>query len=153
MGVHVHIAVVVERVSEEAWQRIYEMACRAAARWTPPPLSAGWRSIGNVRVAQYTTDIENANGLHLVGDAQTLAIGEGFIFPAALGKYECNDAESPASSYDVLLAVAHRNASPEQQLHYRDLFGAKTQGLPYSHAHRCAGAAGRALSMNMLGEG
>jgi hypothetical protein len=31
----------------------------------------------------------------------------------------------------VLLAVAHRNVSPGQQLLYKDLFGAKTQGLPY----------------------
>lgn len=122
MGVHVHIAVVVERVSEEAWQRIYELARQVARRWTPPPLSATWRNIGNVRVAQYTADIENANGLHLIGDAQALATGESFIFPGALGRCERNDSGPIASSNDVLLAVAHRNVSPGQQLLWVWLF-------------------------------
>jgi hypothetical protein len=131
MGIHVHLAIVVERVSETTWQHIYKKACRTAASWTPAPLSLTLRDIGVVRVAQYTPDIENPDGLHIVGDAKTLTTGESFIFPVTLGGRRHNHSESVEPGYDVLVAVARRNASATQQLPYGDLFGAKTQGFPY----------------------
>jgi hypothetical protein len=86
MGVRVHLAVVVDRVSDAAWHGIYEKARRVARHWTPRPLSIAWRQIGAVRVAQYVLDIEAADGLHLVGDAETLTTAESFVFPARLGR-------------------------------------------------------------------
>lgn len=124
-----YLAITTERVSEQAWQRIYEMACRVASRWTPPPLAVAWRNIGTVRVAHYTPDIEDENGLHIVGDAKTLTIGESFVFPRALRRYGHSASIEP--DHDVLLAVARRNAPAAQQLPYGQLFGAKTQGFPY----------------------
>jgi len=67
MGVRVHLAVVVDRVSDATWHGIYEKARRVVRHWTPHPLSIAWRQIGAVRVAQYVLDIEAADGLHLVG--------------------------------------------------------------------------------------
>ena len=131
MGIRVHLAIVAERVSEPTWRHIYESACRVAARWTPAPLSLTLREIGVVRVAQYTPDIENPDGLRIVGDAKTLTTGESFIFPATLGGHRHDHSESVEPRYDVLVAVAHRNALATQQLPYHDLFGAKTQGFPY----------------------
>lgn len=131
MGIHVHLAMVVERVSEATWQRIYAKACRVAARWTPAPLSLARRDIGIVRVAHYTPDIENPDGLHIVGDTKTLTTGESFVFPVTLGRRRHNHSESVEPEHDALVAVARRNASATQQLPYCDLFGAKTQGLPY----------------------
>lgn len=129
MGIHVHLAIVMERVSEKTGQRIYERACRVASRWTPPPLSVAWRDIGAVRVAHYTPAIENADGLHIVGDAKTLTTCESFMFPVTLGRHRHSGSIEP--NYDVLVAVARRNAPATQQLPYRNLFGAKTQGFPY----------------------
>ena len=131
MGIHVHLAVVAERVSEATWQHIYEKACRVAARWTPAPLSLSSRNIGVVRVAQYTPNIENSCGLHIVGDAKSLTTGESFVFPAILGGHRYNHSGSVEPGHDVLVAVARRNALATQRLPYSDLFGAKTQGLPY----------------------
>jgi len=86
MGVRVHLAVVVDRVSDATWRRIYEKARRVAKHWTPRPLSLAWRQIGAVRVAQYVLDIEAADGLHVVGDLETLTTAESFVFPARLGR-------------------------------------------------------------------
>jgi hypothetical protein len=131
MGIHVNLAIVVERVSKTAWQRIYEKACRVATQWTPAPLYLGWRDIGAVRVAQYTLDTESPVGLNIVGDAKTLTTGESFVFPVTLGMHRHNHAAPAQSRYDVLVAVARQDASTTQQLPHDDLFGAKTQGFPY----------------------
>ena len=131
MGIHVNLAIVAERVSEKTWQRVYQTARQVATRWEPPPLSVAWRDIGNVRVAQYTTDIENTDGLHIVGDTKTLTIGESFIFPVTLGRHRHTHFRSNKSTYDVLVAVARENGPATQQLSFTDLFGAKTQGFTY----------------------
>jgi hypothetical protein len=131
MGVYVYLAVTDERVSEAIWQRIYEKARRVAMRWTPAPLSLAWRDIAGIRIAQYTSDIESSDGLHIVGDAGTLTTGESFRFPVTLGRGGRDQSESVEPGCDVLFAVARRNAPMTQQSPYRDLFGAKTQGFPY----------------------
>jgi hypothetical protein len=140
MGIHVHLAVAAERVSDTAWQRIYDKARRVVKHWTPRPLSLAWRHIGAVRVAQYGLDLETPEGLHLVGDAETLTTGESFRFPARLDRAapRRDQADPPATSdCDVLVAVARWRASAGvghptwRHPTWRDLLGAKTQGLPY----------------------
>lgn len=135
MGIYVHLAIVPERVSAAAWHAIYDRARRVAQQWTPRPLSLAWRQIGAVRVAQYTLDIEGPEGLHIVGDAETLTTGESFRFPAQLAT--TTPAPQPASppatgDDDVLVAIARRDGAPAVRLApRRNLFGSKTQGLPY----------------------
>jgi len=135
MGVHLHLAVVTDRVSDAAWHEIYEKARRVAKQWTPRPLALAWRHIGAVRVAQYSLDIDTTDGLSFVGDAETLTTGESFVFPATLDHptLRRNRAGAQATSEDdVLVAVARRNDPEAASLvHWRDLLGAKTQGLPY----------------------
>jgi hypothetical protein len=135
MGVHVHLAVVVDRVSNAAWTDIYDKACRVASQWTPRPLSSAWRQIGAVQVAQYGLEIELADGLHIVGDAASLTTAESFVFPAMLDRAPSlrdRDGSQTASDADVLVAVALRNARrPVPAPPWRHLFGGKTQGLPY----------------------
>jgi len=135
MGVYVHLAVVKDRVSAAAWRRIYEKARHVAKHWTPRPLSLGWRRVGAVRVPQYTRDIENREGLHLVGDADTLITGESFIFPKKLPRSTSwrKRAGSPATpDGDVLVAVAYRSEpEPIPLAHGCELFGNKTLGLSY----------------------
>jgi len=135
MGVHVHLAVREDRVSRAAWREIYKKARRVAKQWTPRPLSLAWRHIGAVRVAQYALDIDATDGLSLVGDAETLTTGESFVFPATFDHptFRRNRAGAQATSDDdVLVAVARRN-DPQvaPPVRWRDLLGAKTQGLPY----------------------
>ena len=135
MGAHVHLAVAVDRVSDAAWDAIYDRARRVAQQWTPRPLSLAWRQIGAMRVAQYSLALETPEGLHLVGDADTLATGDSFVFPARLDRAEAwRDREGPpaTSEDDVLVAVARRH-DPEaaRRVPWRDLLGAKTEGLPY----------------------
>lgn len=76
MGIDVDLAVIEERISEATWREIYEKARRVAKQWAPRPLALGWRQIGAVRVVPYTLDIETAEGLHIVGDADTLTAAE-----------------------------------------------------------------------------
>ena len=134
MGIHVNLAVTTERVSPTAWQEIYDKARRVAKQWTPRPLSLAWRHIGAVQIAQYDLDLETPEGLHLVGDAETLTTGESFMFPARLDR-EAPRRErkgSPTSSDgDVLVAVARYASTGAERVTWRDLLGAKTQGLPY----------------------
>lgn len=135
MGIHVHLAVVADRVSDAAWHSIYEQGRRVAAQWTPRPLSLAWRQIGAERVAQYDLDIEGADGLHIVGDAETLATGESFVFPAVLDRSapRGDRADPPAvPEGDVLAAVALRNEPASALgLPWCDVLGEQTQGLPY----------------------
>jgi hypothetical protein len=134
MGVHVHLAIVEDRVSEAAWHRVYEKMRRVAKQWSPRPLSVAWRQIGAVQVAQYTLDIESGSGLHIVGDAESLTIGESFQIPARLGHAPQRDrASSPATSQDDVLVAVACEQDPEMQhpVHYRHVFGAKTQRLPF----------------------
>lgn len=132
MGVHVHLAVAVDRISRTAWREIYDKARRVAKQWTPRPLSVAWRQIGAVRVAQYTLDLETTDGLHIVGDAETLTTGESFRFPANPGcASPSSDGPLTPSHDDVLVAVARRNDPEAEPRCWHDLFGAKTQGLPY----------------------
>lgn len=133
MGVYVHLAVVVDRVSDATWHRIYKKARRVAKHWTPRPLSMAWRQIGAVRVAQYVLDIEAAEGLHLVGDAETLTTAESFVFPARLDRGGvCRRGSLATSHEDVLVAIARRHTREAAgRLCWCDLFGEKTQGLPY----------------------
>lgn len=135
MGVHVHLAVVADRVSDAVWHRIYEKARRVAKQWTPRPLATAWRQMGAVRVVQYALEIETTEGLHLVGDAETLTTGESFVFPATLvrrAKPQGLDSSPSAAHDDVLVAVASQldpDAACTPAL--CNLLGAKTQGLPY----------------------
>lgn len=76
MGVHVNLTVACDRVSDDTWRVIYERARLVATRWTPRPLSIGSRQVGAVRVLQYVLDVESEGALRIVGDAETLAIGE-----------------------------------------------------------------------------
>jgi hypothetical protein len=156
MGVRVYLTVACERVPDETWEAIYERARLVATRWTPRPLSIGMRQVGAVRVPQYALDIEREGALRIVGDAETLAIGELFVFPSWLPDSEdwidayvdaCNDEDSPdpyddddwldadlriIPDGDVLLAVA-ASGDPDRVPHPRscDLFGDKTVGFPY----------------------
>ncbi len=133
MGIHVYLAVFADRVPAATWQVIYDKARRVATQWTPRPLSTAWRQIGAVRVAQYSRDIEASDGLHIVGDAETLTIGESFVFPARLDRAAswCALKGPPAVDDDVLVAVARWMHDPEGAPPWRGLLGAKTQGLPY----------------------
>lgn len=139
MGIHVQLSVFADRVSDDVWQAIYEKARRVATQWTPRPLAAAWRHIGAVRVAQYTLEIETPDGLHLVGDAETLTAAESFVFPAKLERrgWSRNSKGSPSSvqatsQSDVLSAVAGLVAGTTvDPAGLCNLFGAKTQGLPY----------------------
>jgi hypothetical protein len=133
MGVYVHLAVVTDRVSDAAWQEIYEKARRVAKQWAPRPLSLVWRHIGSVRVAQYSLDIETTEGLHIVGDAESLLTGESLVLPAQLDRPAVRSARggrSVTSDGDVLVAVVRRSDSGIA-LRWSDLLGNKTQGLPY----------------------
>jgi hypothetical protein len=49
VGIHVHLAVIAERISQEVWQQIYDQARRVATQWTPRPLAFVWRHIGAVQ--------------------------------------------------------------------------------------------------------
>ena len=135
MGIEVCLAVREDRVSKTEWREIYEKARRVAKQWTPRPLSLGWRQIGSVQVVQYALDIETAEGLHIVGDAETRTNAESFLFPARLESYASRRTRhgSPvASGDDVLVAVARYLACGAEELTcWRDLLGAKTQGFPY----------------------
>jgi len=135
MGICVYLAVVEARVSEAAWREIYKKARRVATQWTPRPLSLGWRQIGALRVVQYTLDIETAEGLHIVGDAETLTTAESFVFPSRLescASRRPRDSSPVSSDDDVLVAVARYLACGADELVlWRYLLGAKTQGFPY----------------------
>jgi hypothetical protein len=135
MGVYVHLAVAVDRVSDAAWHAIYERARRVAKQWTPRPLSLAWRRVGEEKVVQLVLEVETTEGLRLVGDAETLTSGETFVFPAKLTPpIVGRDREgSPDSSDgDVLVAVGRPDVPDDAHLvHWRNLFGDKTQGFPY----------------------
>jgi hypothetical protein len=139
MGIHVNLAVFADRVSDDVWQAIYEKARRVAKQWTPRPLATAWRHIGEVQVAQYTLEIETSEGLHLVGDAETLTTAESFVFPARLdrrGLPRASRDSSPSvqatSQGDVLSAVAGLLAgNAVYPVGLCGLLGPKTQGLPY----------------------
>jgi hypothetical protein len=134
VGIHVHLAVATERVSPAAWQEIYDKAHRVANQWTPRPLSLAWRYIGAVQIAQYGLDFETPEGLHLVGDAETLTTGESFRFPARLDRVTPRRKRKgllATSDDDVLVAVARYVSTGAERVTWRDLLGAKTQGLPY----------------------
>lgn len=134
MGVHVHLAVATDRVSDAAWRKIYEKARHVASLWVPRPLGIAWRNIGVVRVVQYTPHLETTEGLHIVGDMESLRIGESFVFPATLA-HACVRRvvkSSPAPSHDdALVAVAAEQAGKKPTVNVLRLLGAKTQGLPY----------------------
>ena len=113
MGIHVHFAVATDRVSDAAWREIYEKARHVASLWAPRPLGIAWRNIGVVRVAQYTPHLETTEGLHIVGDMESLRTGESFVFPATLAHACVVRAvkRSPAPSHDdALVAVAAEQA-------------------------------------------
>lgn len=134
MGIHVYLAVAEDRVSDAAWREIYEKARYVAYRWAPRPLGLAWRYIGAVRVAQYTPNLESTEGLHIVGDAESLRTGESFVFPAMLGHASVRRTarSSLAPSHDdVLVAVAAERAGKESTADVLRLLGAKTQGLPF----------------------
>ena len=105
-----------DRVSDAVWHRIYEKARRVAKHWTPRPLSLAWRQIGAVRVAQYGLDIEAADGLHLVGDAETLTTAESFVFPARLGRVAARWSGSLVTSQDDVLVALARQHAPKAAL-------------------------------------
>lgn len=131
MGITLHLAVDVDRMSETHWREIYDRARRVATQWIPRPLSTGWRHIGAVRVVQYCLEIETPEGLHIVGDAESLTTAESFVFPAKLPRGPRRDGAA-ASDDDILVAVARCFASDGMQLApWCDLLGQKTQGLPY----------------------
>lgn len=138
-GIHVKLAVFADRVSDDVWHAIYEKARRVATQWTPRPLATAWRHIGEVRVAQYTLEIETSAGLHLVGDAETLTTAESFVFPARLDRLgRARDSKCSPSSIqdrsqdDVLSAVAGLLAGETVcPVGLCNLLGSKTQGLPY----------------------
>jgi len=131
MGVRVHLAVVADRVDDAAWRSIYADARRVAAAWTPQPIAAAWRRIGAEKVVQYTTDVERPDGLHIVGDAVSLTTAERFVFPSTLVPAFSRDrAQSPGDG-DVLVAVARSRRGVPTGLGWWELFGDKTQGLPY----------------------
>lgn len=134
MGIHVSLAVCVQRVSDATWRDIYEKARRVASEWSPRPLSPGWRQIGTIRVPQYGLEIETKEGLEIVGDAETLLTAQRFVFPARLEPLVWPDEENPKVPLDedVLLAVGRwSTAETSWRVGWRDLFGARTQGLPY----------------------
>ncbi len=151
MGIRVHLAVVTDRVSDDAWRGIYDQARRVASQWIPRPLSLAWRQIGEVQVGQYGLDLETPEGLHIVGDAESLTTGESFDFPARLGRAVRRDREgsSGASDEDVLVAVARwLGSGTELGVAWRDLLGEKTQGLPY---HRLIVALGLLVEHSLPG--
>jgi hypothetical protein len=139
MGIHVQLSVFADRVSDDMWQAIYEKARRVATQWAPRPLGAAWRHIGVVRVAQYTLDIETSDGLHLVGDAESLTTADSFVFPVRLdrrglphGSRDSRSAAQAISQGDILSAVARLlDGNPVHPAGLCNLLGAKTQGLPY----------------------
>jgi hypothetical protein len=125
MELRVHLAVLEHRVPTAVWDQIYEKARQVTSRWMPRPLSPGWRRIGGVRVEQYSLDIETAEGLVIVGDAETLTTGDSFVVPKRL-----EDIAPPAD--DVVADIVRSNV-PEiaECVPWSDLFGAKTYRLPY----------------------
>lgn len=135
MGVYVHLDIVIDRVSDAAWHAIYERARRVAKQWIPRPLSLARCQVSAVQVAQYVLDVETADGLRLVGDAETLTTGESFVFPAKLTPpmfWHHREGSPAPSDDDLLVAIAGPDvADHARQLQWRRLFGAKTQGLPY----------------------
>lgn len=132
MGIYVHLAVATERITDAAWLEIYDRARRVATQWQPRPLSLGWRDIGGVHVVQYHLDIETPEGLHIVGDAESLTTGESFLFPRQLRRGGSGAEQEPPEGLDVLVDVARWMTSAGDAPHsWRDLLGEKTQGLPY----------------------
>lgn len=132
MGIHVHLSVVPDRIDVPTWQQLYEDARRIAREWTPRPLGITLRHIGRERVGQYSTDLEHADGLYIVGDAESLMTGESFVFPARLPSPWTHEAVSTECDDDILPAVvAHTDDALAPRLHFCELFGHKTQGLPY----------------------
>ncbi len=131
MGIHVHLAVIADRVPDAAWRAIYDRACRVAKEWIPRPLSIGWRQIGAVRVAQYCHDLETAEGLCIVGDAESLTTADRFELPARLDRTVAWR-DPGAADDDVLVAVARwMGAGTAPRVPWCELLGRKTQGLPY----------------------
>jgi hypothetical protein len=133
MGIRVYLAVDDERVSEARWREIYEKARRVAREWIPRPLSLAWRDIGAVQVEQYCLDVETPEGLYIVGDAESLTTAESFLFPARLERAARGERGIwGASGDDVLVAVASwLGVGIEGGRSWCELFGDKTQGLPY----------------------
>lgn len=133
MGIRVYLAVAEERVSEAKWREIYDKARRVAKEWIPRPLSLAWRDMGAVQVEQYCLDVETPEGLYIVGDAESLTTAESFLFPARLERtVRWVRGERAVSGDDVLVAVASwLGAGTSGGRSWRELFGDKTQGLPY----------------------
>jgi hypothetical protein len=133
MGISVHLAVVAARVSDAAWRELYEKARHVALHWRPRPLSSGWRNIGAVRVAQYTPQFETTEGLHFVGDAESLTTAESHMFPVTLAHHSAPRgtwSRRPSSQADVVVTVA-AELGERTSTDVQYLLGAKTQGLPY----------------------
>ena len=133
MGISVHLAVVAGRVSDAEWRKLYEKARHVALHWRPQPLSNGWRNIGAVRVIQYTPQFETTEGLHFVGDAESLTTAESFVFPATLTHRSAPRgpwSRLPSFQDDVVVAVA-ADLGEGARTDIQYLLGAKTQGLPY----------------------
>lgn len=132
MGIRVHLAVIADRISEDEWRGIYARARRVVQQWIPRPLALAWRQVGGVRVGQYGFEIERPDGLHVVGDAETLATAESFVFPASLERVRRVREGACAGGEDVLVAVAGwLGSGTEWRVSWCDLFGEQTRGLPY----------------------
>ncbi len=131
MGTRVYLAVA-DRVSEAEWREIYDRARRVASQWIPRPLALAWRQIGEVQVWQYCLEIESPEGLHIVGDAESLTTAESFVVPAKLGGGVRGEGAPEASDEDVLVGVARwPDSGTARRASWRELFGDKTQGQPY----------------------
>lgn len=139
MGLHVHLAMFADRVSDEVWQTIYEKARRVAKQWRPRPMAVAWRHIGKVPIVQYTLEIETPAGLRFDGDAETLTGAETFFFPARLERRGQRQGSTSSASptrtgrqADVLSVIAGpRGDDLERAVGLCTLFGPKTQCFPY----------------------
>jgi hypothetical protein len=132
VGIHVHLYVATEAISDSCWSKVYEESLHVLAQWPDPPLGVRSLSVAGLEIVAYTRTCEHGAGWSMVGDARSMRSAECFQFPRALPRrYQGSMRDgSPGSAEDLLVRIV-TTTGEEPYTGPTNLFGNKTQGLPY----------------------
>lgn len=137
MGISVGIRLLVERVPERTWERVYADSLTLLQSWPDPPLGLGYREVAGIRVVAYTRAFVGADGWCVVRDANSRRGAESFELPRTLrsrgAPIRTREAASKEADemMDVLQALALENENDCKPSRLSCLLGSKTQGEPY----------------------
>jgi len=130
MGIHVYLYADCERISPEAWRRVYDESKQVLQAWPNQPMRLGYGTVAgleNIPVYQRAVEMDCGNGRRgwrVSGDMGTKRVAEAFHFPESFGTAAPG---TPPVGEDLLVTLARRDDARARS----SLFGDKTQGEPY----------------------